>query len=206
MVDVHLPIELRERPLRYLFLDLNSYFASVEQQEHPELRGKPVAVVPVEADTSFVIAASYEAKKHGVKTLTQIGEAKRLCPELICVMGDHSMYAHYHKRVIEVAEKVLPVDAVCSIDEMRFKLLKTESPPEIAREIAVKMKKTIREEAGECLTCSIGIAPNAFLAKIGTELQNRTGWSSSRSRTFPMSSTASTSSDSPASTAVWRSD
>ena len=161
--------------MRYLFLDLNSYFASVEQQEHPELRGKPVAVVPVNADTSFVIAASYEAKRRGVKTLTQIGEAKRLCPELICVNGDHSMYAHYHKRVIEVAEKVLPVDAVCSIDEMRFKLLKTESSPEIAREIAMKMKNTIRDEAGECLTCSIGIAPNSFLAKVGTELQKPDG-------------------------------
>lgn len=161
--------------MRYLFLDLNSYFASVEQQEYPELRGKPVAVVPVDVDTSFVIAASYEAKKHGVKTLTQIGEAKRRCPELICVTGHHSMYAHYHKRVVEVAETVLPIDEVCSIDEMRFKLLKTESPPEIAREIAMKMKRTIREKVGECLTCSIGIAPNGFLAKIGTELQKPDG-------------------------------
>lgn len=175
MVDSHLPIELRERPLRYLFLDLNSYFASVEQQEYPELRGKPVAVVPVEADTSFVIAASYEAKRYGVKTLTQIGEAKRLCPELICVMGHHSMYAAYHKKVIEVAETVLPVEEVCSIDEMRFKLLKTESPPEVARELAMKIKKAIRENVGECLTCSIGIAPNGFLAKVGTELQKPDG-------------------------------
>ncbi|MFI5385643.1 MAG: DNA polymerase [Fimbriimonadales bacterium] len=175
MVDAHLPIELRERPLRYLFLDLNSYFASVEQQEYPELRGKPVAVVPVDVDTSFVIAASYEAKRFGVKTLTQIGEAKRLCPELICVTGHHSMYAHYHKRVIEVAETVLPVDQVCSIDEMRFRLLKTESPPEITREIALKMKRTIREQVGQCLTCSIGIAPNSFLAKVGTELQKPDG-------------------------------
>jgi DNA polymerase-4 len=161
--------------LRYLFLDLNSYFASVEQQEYPELRGKPVAVVPVEADTSFVIAASYEAKKFGVKTLTQIGEAKRLCPELICVMGHHSMYAAYHKRVIEVAETVLPVDEVCSIDEMRFKLLKTESPPDIARGLALKIKAAIREQIGECMTSSIGIAPNSFLAKVGTELQKPDG-------------------------------
>ncbi|MBI3721772.1 MAG: DNA polymerase, partial [Fimbriimonas ginsengisoli] len=89
MVDGTLPIQPK---LRSLFLDLNSYFASVEQQEHPELRGKPVAVVPVMADTSFVIAASYEAKRVGVKTLTQIGEAKRLCPELILVKGGHVVY------------------------------------------------------------------------------------------------------------------
>ncbi len=175
VVDAHLPIESRERPLRYLFLDLNSYFASVEQQVHPELRGKPVAVVPVEADTSFVIAASYEAKRHGVKTLTQIGEARRRCPDLICVKGDHRMYANYHKRVIEIAETVLPIDKVCSIDEMRFRLLKSESPPAIARELALRMKKAIREQVGECLTCSIGIAPNSFLAKVGTELQKPDG-------------------------------
>jgi DNA polymerase-4 len=175
MVDVHLPIELRERPLRYLFLDLNSYFASVEQQEFPELRGKPVAVVPVEADTSFVIAASYEAKRYGVKTLTQIGEAKRLCPELVCVLGHHSMYAHYHRRVIEVVETVLPIDEVRSIDEMCFKLLKSESPREVASGLALRLKEALREHVGECLTCSIGIAPNSFLAKVGTELQKPDG-------------------------------
>lgn len=175
MVDDHLPIENRERPLRYLFLDLNSYFASVEQQEHPELRGKPVAVVPVEADTSFIIAASYEAKRFGATTLTQIGEAKRLCPDLICVKGSHAMYAAYHKRVIEAAETVLPVDKVCSIDEMRFRLLRTESSPARARELALQIKKAIRDQVGEYMSCSIGIAPNAFLAKIGTELQKPDG-------------------------------
>lgn len=175
VVDSHLPIEDRERPLRYLFLDLNSYFASVEQQEYPELRGKPVAVVPVEADTSFVIAASYEAKRQGVKTLTQIGEAKRLCPDLICVKGHHSMYSAYHRRVIEAAETVLPVEQVCSIDEMRFRLLRTESAPAVARELALKIKKAIRDQVGECMTSSIGIAPNGFLAKVGTELQKPDG-------------------------------
>src|SRR5450755_2179700 len=152
MVDENLPIlPAGDRRLRYLFLDLNSYFASVEQQEYPELRGKPVAVVPVDVDTSFVIAASYEAKRFGVKTLAQIGEAKRLCPELICVMGHHSMYAAYHKRVIEAAETVLPVDEVCSIDEMRFKLLKTESPAAVAKALALKIKQAIKEQVGECI-------------------------------------------------------
>lgn len=175
MVDVPLPIEWKERPLRYLFLDLNSFFASVEQQEHPELRGKPVAVVPVEADTSFVIAASYEAKARGVRTLLQIGEAKRRCPELICVTGNHPVYSRYHKRIVEVAETILPVDRVCSIDEMRFRLLRSESSPGRARELAITLKQRIRAEVGDCLTSSIGIAPNAFLAKVGTELQKPDG-------------------------------
>ena len=76
-------------PLRYLFVDMNSFFASVEQQDRPELRGKPVAVVPVMADSTSCIAASYEAKAFGVKTGTPVWEAKQLCPRIILVEGDH---------------------------------------------------------------------------------------------------------------------
>ncbi len=68
--------------LNYLFVDMNAYFASVEQQERPELRGRPVAVAPVQAETTCCIAASYEAKRFGVKTGTMVREARRLCPGL----------------------------------------------------------------------------------------------------------------------------
>jgi DNA polymerase-4 len=175
MVDNHLPIESRERPLRYLFLDLNSYFASVEQNENPELRGKPVAVVPVEADTSFVIAASYEAKAFGIKTGTRIGEAKQMCPGLVCIHGRHTLYSAYHKRVLQVVEEVLPIEQVCSIDEMRFRLLGEERNPAVATELALKMKLALRENVGPCMTASVGVAPNPFLAKVGTEIQKPDG-------------------------------
>lgn len=164
-----------KRPLRVLFLDLNAYFASVEQQERPELRGTPIAVAPVMADTSFVIAASYEAKKFGIKTGTQIGEARLMCPELVLVDARPPMYVAYHERVIEAAESVLPVDKVSSIDEMSFKLLGTERSPECAVELAHRMKDAIREKVGECMTCSIGIAPNAFLAKVATDMEKPNG-------------------------------
>lgn len=173
MVDASLPYG--NRPLRYLFLDLNSYFASVEQQEQPELRGKPVAVVPVMADTSFVIAASYEAKAYGVKTGTRIGDAKVMCPDITCIQARPPVYAGYHHRCIEVAETVLPVEEVCSIDEMRFRLLGDEMEPEAARQLGLRMKEAIYEGVGRCMTCSIGIAPNGFLAKLGTELQKPDG-------------------------------
>ena len=78
--------------LNWLFLDLNSYFASVEQELRPELRGRPVAVVPLMADTTCCIAASYEAKGHGVRTGTQVGEAKRLCPGITLVEARHEIY------------------------------------------------------------------------------------------------------------------
>lgn len=161
--------------LRYLFLDLNSYFASVEQQENPELRGRPIAVCPVMADTSFVIAASYEAKAYGVRTGTQIGDARKMCPGIELVPGHAKLYVAYHHRVLEVLENVLPIEEVCSIDEMRFRLLGEERDPEKARKLALHIKSVLAREVGECLTCSIGIAPNPYLAKIGTELQKPDG-------------------------------
>jgi DNA polymerase-4 len=172
---VPLPIEQQARPLRYLFLDLNAYFASVEQQERPELRGKPVGVCPVMADSSFIIAASYEAKRFGVKTGTRIGDAREMCPGIQLVDARPQVYVAYHKRVIEVAESVLPVEEVCSIDEMRFRLLGKEKEPGAARELGLKMKKAIADGVGQCMLCSIGIAPNPFLAKLGTELQKPDG-------------------------------
>jgi len=175
MVDGNLPLESRERRLSYLFLDLNAYFASVEQQERPELRGKPVAVVPVLADTTFVIAASYEAKAFGVKTGTQVGLAKQMCPGLQVIHARPGIYVHYHERVKEVASSVLPIDEVCSIDEMRFKLIGEERVPANALELGKKMKLTLQKGVGECMRCSVGIAPNAFLAKIATELQKPDG-------------------------------
>ena len=175
MVDVRLPIEQRDRPLRYLFLDFNSYFASIEQQEDPALRGKPVAVAPVDAETTCCIAASYEARRYGIKCGTQIGEARRMCPDLVVVKGDHGVYAAYHERIERVVQEVLPIEEKLSIDEMSFRLLGTERTPAVAQEIAWEMKRRLRERVGEAISCSIGIAPNPFLAKVATELQKPDG-------------------------------
>src|ERR1700685_287234 len=112
--------------LRWLFLDLNSYFASVEQELRPELRDRPMAVVPLLADTTCCIAASYEAKSYGVRTGTQVGEAKRLCPGIVLVEARHELYVDYHHRVVEAVESCLPVTSVMSIDEMACRLLGRE--------------------------------------------------------------------------------
>lgn len=173
MVDNNLPI--RTLPLRSMFLDLNSYFASVEQQLDPKLRGKPVAVVPTMTDSTSCIAASYEAKKYGIKCGTNVGDAKRRCPDIILITGNHPAYVHYHEKVKEAAETVLPIDKVCSIDEMRFCLLATEGVPEVARDLATKMKKALHDQVGECITASIGVAPNHFLAKLATDMMKPDG-------------------------------
>lgn len=175
MVDKNLPLLQQERPLRFLFLDLNAYFASVEQQENPEFRGKPIGVCPVVADSGCLVAASYEAKKYGIRTGTLVAEAKRLCPDITLVKGNFPAYTAYHKRIVEVCNSVIPVEKVCSIDEMKFMLLGDEREPENAIAIAKKIKESIGEYVGECMTCSVGIAPNSFLAKIGTEMQKPNG-------------------------------
>ncbi len=171
MVDINLP----KYTLRWMFLDLNSYFAAVEQQVHPELRGRPVVVAPVSSDTTCAIAASYEAKAYGIRTGTNVGEARRLCPGLEVVEATPNAYTHYHERVKEAVEQVLPIERVCSIDEMRMRLLGEERVPERAVALAKEIKAAIREHAGECLTASVGVAGSPFLAKIGTELQKPDG-------------------------------
>jgi len=168
---------LTEQPadLAWLFLDLNAYFASVEQQEHPELRNRPVAVVPVLADSSSVIAASYEAKRFGIRCGTQIGEAKERCPDITLISGRAGKYVEYHHRILEAVETVLPIDKVCSIDEMRFHLLRSERDPERVTKLAQELKSTLKTKIGECIRCSIGVAPNPFLAKLATEMQKPDG-------------------------------
>ena len=162
--------------LNSLFIDFNSYFASVEQQTKPELRDKPVGVVPVKADTTCCIAASYEAKAFGVRTGTMVSEAKKLCPDIQLVEANHKTYIQYHKRLVDmIDDKCLPVDKVLSIDEMICSLMGKEQQREKAIEIALYIKKKIKEDVGEYLRCSIGIGPNLFLAKMGTNMQKPDG-------------------------------
>ncbi|MES2222878.1 MAG: DNA polymerase [Acidobacteriota bacterium] len=161
--------------VRWLFLDLNSYFASVEQEIEPALRNRPVAVVPLMADTTFCIAASYEAKAYGVKTGTQVGEAKRLCPEIVLVEARHELYVDYHRRVVEAVENCVPVSSVRSIDEMACELMGREQPLLAAMEIARRIKSRIREQVGSTLCCSVGLAPNRYLAKIASDMEKPDG-------------------------------
>lgn len=162
--------------LRSLFLDLNSYFASCEQQLHPELRGKPVGVVPMlNVESTSLLAASYPAKAFGIKTGTSVGDAKRLCPDIVLVKGDHADYIRIHHQIIAAVETVLPVHKVWSVDEMECRLLGKEREPENAAAIARRVKAAIRDQVGECLTCSIGLAPNRMLAKLGTDLMKPDG-------------------------------
>jgi len=161
--------------VNWLFLDLNSFFASCEQQERPELRGHPVAIVQMMTDSTCAIAASYEAKAFGVKTGTMIWEAKKRCPGLVLVKARHRLYVDYHHRIIEAVDICLPVEKVCSIDEMACRLMGREREVSAARELAHKVKQAIRKRVGERMTCSIGLAPSLFLGKVGSDMQKPDG-------------------------------
>jgi DNA polymerase-4 len=164
-----------ENPVQWLFLDLNAFFASCEQQESPALRGKPVIVVQTLTDSAVAIAASCAAKSYGIKTGTIVREARRLCPDVIPVQANHRLYTDYHERILAAVDTCLPIEKIMSIDEMACRLMGTERQLDVARELALKVKRALREQVGECLTCSIGIAPNVFLGKVGSDLQKPDG-------------------------------
>lgn len=156
-----------------MYVDFNSYFASVEQQLKPHLRGKPIAVVPVESDATCAIAASYEAKAFGIKTGTPIWEAKKMCPHLICVLANHKMYMDFHEKILKEIERHVPIAKVYSIDELACKLMDNESAE--ATSLAEKIKQGLKKNVGEWVTCSIGFAPNRYLAKVATDMQKPNG-------------------------------
>ena len=182
-----LPAALAAGPLEFdwLFLDLNSYFASVEQQERPELRGQPVAVVPVETDFTCAIAASYEAKAFGIKTGTMIRDARQRCPALRCVLARHDMYVRYHHRVLAEVDRHVPIFKTASIDELSCRLTGPWRQPERALALARQIKAGLAKNVGTCLTCSIGLSTNRFLAKVATDLQKPDGLVALHPRDLP---------------------
>ncbi len=162
-------------PLRWLYLDLNSYFASVEQQLDPAIRGRPVVVAPVDSDATSAIAASYEAKAFGIRTGTKIYDAKAMCRDLVIVPGRHEEYVRFHHRIIAEVGNHVPVTAVCSIDEVACRLMDNENGVAEVTALAARIKAGIRANVGECLTSSIGVAPNRLLAKIAADMQKPDG-------------------------------
>ncbi len=171
--------------LQWLYIDFNSYFASVEQQLQPRLRNRPIAVVPVDTDSTCAIAASYEAKAFGIRTGTPIYEARKLCPDLICVLAQHEKYVTFHHRIVEEINQHIPVTAVCSIDEAACRLMRNEASIEAATAIAQSIKRGLAKNLGDYIRCSIGVAANRYLAKVATDLQKPDGLTILRQNDLP---------------------
>lgn len=161
--------------LRALAIDFNSFFASVEQQERPELRGKPLIVVPVVAETTGAIAVSIEAKQLGLKRNARVAEARQLIPDIIVLEARPEIYISYHRRLKEVVESLAFVKKVQSIDELECELSGVFAEPQRALRLAEEIRAKIYEKVGRCLRCSIGIGPNWFLAKLASDIKKPDG-------------------------------
>ena len=163
--------------LAWMVVDFNSYFASVEQQMEPRLRGLPVAVVPMNVDSTCAIAASYEAKKFGVKTGTRVSDAKRMCPGLRIIEARHERYVEYHHALLAAIDSCIEVrkENVMSIDEVACELTGRLRARDEALAVARRIKAVIAEKVGVCLRSSIGISTNVFLAKTASDMQKPDG-------------------------------
>lgn len=161
---------------RILFLDMNAFFASCEQWRDPSLRGRPVGVTPTLANSGCVIAASYEAKRLGVTTGCSVGEAKARIPSIRIVESKPKNYVAVHKQIVHFLETAVAPDVNrLSIDEFAISLDKSERWTPNAHAVAVKIKRFLATTYSGFIRCSIGIGPNAFLAKLATDIEKPDG-------------------------------
>ena len=151
---------------------MNAFFASVEQQSNPELRGKPIAVIGA-AKRTVITTCSYEARAFGVKTGMNSWEARQKCPELIFVVGNNRKYTYTSTEIIKIMRQYTPMVEVFSIDEAFLDVTGSLSLFGSPERIAHDIKARIRERFG--LTCSVGIAPNKLLAKLASDMQKPDG-------------------------------
>ena len=155
-----------------MHIDMNAFFASVEQSANPDLQGKPIAVVGGHGRT-VITTSSYEARAKGVKTGMAIWEGKRACPELIIVVGDNKKYTHTSSGINGIFRDYTPEVEAFSIDESWLDVTRSLSIFGSAENIAYLIKARIRHLFG--ITCSIGIAPNKLLAKLASDMQKPDG-------------------------------
>jgi len=155
-----------------IHLDINSCFATIEQQANPLIREKPVVVAAYTNNSGCVLAASVTAKKLGIKTGMRVIDAKKIYPSLVVLTPDPPKYRYIHNKI----KKILKEYSICvvpkSIDEFVFETVNSE-PRTVSREI----KQRIKDEVGEYITVSVGISTNRYLAKIASNLQKPDGLS-----------------------------
>lgn len=156
-----------------LHIDMNAFFASIEQKTNPALRGRPVIVCGNPETRTTVSAASYEAKPFGIKAGMSIGEARRLCPQAIFVIGNLAKYVDTARQIFNILRQFSGKTEVFSIDEAFLEITDTCPSYYAALAVGQDIKKTILAKMG--LTCSVGIGPNKLIAKLGSDMQKPDG-------------------------------
>lgn len=170
------PLSLAQKPADYsvLFLDMNAYFASVEQQVQSTLRGLPVAIAPYTGSTGCIIARSYEAKEWGVNVGDNVASARKKCPKIKVIEARPALYQLYHKEIFKVLNSNAPQVTALSIDEFIIRLTGRDQTKTGAFKLADNIKSDLKNIA-DYMTCSIGIGPNYFLAKVAGESKKPNG-------------------------------
>jgi DNA polymerase IV len=158
---------------KIIHLDMDAFYASVEQRDDPALRGKPVAVGGSPQGRGVVAACSYEARRFGVRSAMPMARALRLCPALEIVRPDFTKYRAVSQQVMAILRSVTPLVEPLSLDEAYLDVTGNSLREPLAMEVAKYLKRRIREETG--LTASAGVAPNKFLAKIASGWQKPDG-------------------------------
>lgn len=158
-----------------LYIDMNSYFASCEQQLQPQYRGLPIGVCPFIGKDPVIIAPSKEAKIYGVKTGMRFQDARRLCPQISMVQARPVEYRKIHLQFMSILQTYCEDVIPRSIDEAVMNLTAYKYIYHDFKELALKIKDDIKHKVGAYVTCSIGISQNVFLAKLATEIQKPDG-------------------------------
>jgi DNA polymerase-4 len=153
-------------PRRILHLDMDAFYASVEQRDRAELRGRPVAVGGSPESRGVVAAASYEARAFGVRSAIPMSRAVRLCPDLVIVPPDFTKYREISSRIFTLYRQVTPLVEPLSLDEAYLDVTENSWDEPLGVAVAKRLKAMIVETTG--LTASAGVAPNKFLAKIAS--------------------------------------
>jgi DNA polymerase IV len=157
-------------------IDFDSFFASVEQQYHPGLRGKPIGVTGSSLSRGVICAASREAKKLGVKTAMPVFKAKKICPQIITVKGDFSKYQMIHKETLKALNSYTDMIEPFSIDEFFVDVTKTRKFHGTTEETIFKLKKDLFDLFGAYITASVGVGPNKLLAKLSSDINKPNGF------------------------------
>lgn len=162
---------------RTLYIDMDSFYASVEQQLNPELRGRPVGITAVDNDAGAIVAASYDAKALGIGVGTRIYEAKKLCPNIALVGARHRVYVRMNQKIARAIDRIAEIERIRSVDEFQIRLSAVDHERGRAIDKAQMIKAAIKAEAGPFIGASIGLGPNHLLAKIAGKLEKPDGLS-----------------------------